>query len=483
MNVTKIGKKESRKPCCGKGWPQKDSAEHERYAGALTDKRITENNSTNADRKEDGLLEEILSASNLNRAYKQVKKNKGAHGVDGMEVEYLLQYLKDNGDELRKSILDGKYRPNPVRRVEIPKDNGKMRQLGIPTVVDRLVQQAVAQILSPIFEPQFAETSYGFRPKRSAHDALRKCKEYANQGNTYVVDMDLERFFDTVNQTKMVEILSRTIKDGRVISLIHKYLTAGVMNRGKYEETRLGLVQGGNISPLCSNIMLNELDHELERRGVRFVRYADDVILFAKTKRSAQRIMEHILPYIENYLQLKVNRTKTEVAYIGEIKFLGYGFYPSNDGIKFRVHAKSISKMKAKVKEITSRNNGLGYEKLKLKLKQFITGWVNYFKLADMKKLTKAIDQWLRRRLRMYIWKRWKRIRTRYAMLKRLGLEHEKAFMFACTRKGYWRIANSPILNLTVTDNRLRKSGYTFFHGLLQNCQGVNLGTATCGTA
>lgn len=463
MNVTKIGTKESRKPCCGKGWPQKDSAEHERYAGALTDKRITENNSTNADRKEDGLLEEILSASNLNRAYKQVKKNKGAHGVDGMEVEYLLQYLKDNGDELIKSILDGKYRPNPVRRVEIPKDNGKMRQLGIPTVVDRLVQQAVAQILSPIFEPQFAETSYGFRPKRSAHDALRKCKEYANQGYTYVVDMDLERFFDTVNQTKMVEILSRTIKDGRVISLIHKYLTAGVMNRGKYEETRLGLVQGGNISPLCSNIMLNELDHELERRGVRFVRYADDVILFAKTKRSAQRIMEHILPYIENYLQLKVNRTKTEVAYIGEIKFLGYGFYPSNDGIKFRVHAKSISKMKAKVKEITSRNNGLGYEKLKLKLKQFITGWVNYFKLADMKKLTKAIDQWLRRRLRMYIWKRWKRIRTRYAMLKRLGLEHEKAFMFACTRKGYWRIANSPILNLTVTDNRLRKSGYTFF--------------------
>ena len=463
MNVTKIGKKESRKPCCGKGWPQKDSAEHERYAGALTDKRITENNSTNADRKEDGLLEVILSASNLNRAYKQVKKNKGAHGVDGMEVEYLLQYLKDNGDELRKSILDGKYRPNPVRRVEIPKDNGKMRQLGIPTVVDRLVQQAVAQILSPIFEPQFAETSYGFRPKRSAHDALRKCKEYANQGYTYVVDMDLERFFDTVNQTKMVEILSRTIKDGRVISLIHKYLTAGVMNRGKYEETRLGLVQGGNISPLCSNIMLNELDHELERRGVRFVRYADDVILFAKTKRSAQRIMEHILPYIENYLQLKVNRTKTEVAYIREIKFLGYGFYPSNDGIKFRVHAKSISKMKAKVKEITSRNNGLGYEKLKLKLKQFITGWVNYFKLADMKKLTKAIDQWLRRRLRMYIWKRWKRIRTRYAMLKRLGLEHEKAFMFACTRKGYWRIANSPILNLTVTDNRLRKSGYTFF--------------------
>lgn len=463
MNVTKVGTKESRKPCCGKGWPQKDSAEHERYAGALTDKRITENNSTDANRRENGLLEEILSENNLNKAYKQVKRNKGAHGIDGMEVEYLLQYLKDNGEELRKSILDGKYRPNPVRRVEIPKDNGKIRKLGIPTVVDRVVQQAVAQILSPIFESQFAETSYGFRPKRSAHDALRKCQEYANQGYTYVVDMDLERFFDTVNQTKMVEILSRTIKDGRVISLIHKYLTAGVMNKGKYEESRLGLVQGGNISPLCSNIMLNELDHELERRGVRFVRYADDIVLFAKTKRSAQRITEHILPYIENNLQLKVNRTKTEVAYIGKIKFLGYGFYPSKDGIKFRVHAKSISKMKAKVKEITWRSNGLGYEKLKLKLKQFITGWVNYFKLADMKNLAKAIDQWLRRRLRMYIWKRWKRVRTRHAILKKLGLEHEKAFMFACTRKGYWRIANSPILKHTVTDNRLRKSGYTFF--------------------
>jgi RNA-directed DNA polymerase len=463
MNVTKVGTKESRKPCCSKGWPQKDSAEHERYAGALTDKRITENNSTNADSNENGLLEEILCDVNLNKAYKQVKRNKGAHGVDGMEVEYLLQHLKDNGEELRKSILDGKYRPNPVRRVEILKDNGKMRKLGIPTVVDRVVQQAITQILSPIFEPQFAETSYGFRPKRSAHDALRKCQEYANQGYTYVVDMDLESFFDTVNQTKMVEILSRTIKDGRVISLIHKYLIAGVMNRGKYEETKLGLVQGGNISPLCSNIMLNELDHELERRGVRFVRYADDLTLFAKTKRSAQRIMEHILPFIEDELQLKVNRTKTVVAYIGKIKFLGYGFYPSKGGIKFRAHTKSIAKMKAKVKEITSRNNGLGYEKLKLKLKQFITGWVNYFKLADMKNLLRTTDEWLRRRLRMYIWKQWKRVRTRYAMLKKLGLEHGKAFMFACTRKGYWRIANSPILNLTVTDNRLRKSGYTFF--------------------
>ncbi|MCM3716703.1 group II intron reverse transcriptase/maturase [Halalkalibacter oceani] len=463
MNVTKVGTKESRIPCCSKGCPQRDSAEHEGYAGVLTDKRITENNNTNANSRESGLLERILNRVNLNEAYKQVKRNKGSHGVDGMKVEHLLQYLKDNGDELVKLVLDGKYRPNPVRRVEIPKDNGKRRTLGIPTAVDRVLQQAITQVLSPIFEPQFAETSYGFRPKRSAHDALRKCREYANQGYTYVVDMDLEKFFDTVNQSKMIELLSRTIKDGRVVSLIHKYLLAGAMNKGKFEETELGLVQGGNISPLCSNVMLNELDRELERRGIRFVRYADDMLLFAKTKRSAQRMLDHILPYIEGKLRLKVNREKTVVAYIGKIKFLGYGFYPSKDGIKLRIHAKSVSKMKARIKELTARSNGLGYERLKLQLKQYITGWTNYFKLADMKKLLKGTDQWLRRRLRMYIWKRWKRVRTRYAMLRKFGNNHNTALKFACTRKGYWRIAKSPILSTTVTDARLKQAGYASF--------------------
>lgn len=471
MNVTKVGTKESRIPCCGKGYPQRDNAEHEGYAGALTDKRITENNNTNANSRGDGLLERILNRGNLNDAYKQVKRNKGAHGVDGMEVEHLLQYLKDNGDELVKLVLDGKYRPNPVRRVEIPKDNGKMRTLGIPTAVDRVLQQAITQVLSPIFEPQFAETSYGFRPKRSAHDALRKCREYANQGYTYVVDMDLEKFFDTVNQSKMIELLSRTIKDGRVVSLIHKYLMAGAMNKGKFEETELGLVQGGNISPLCSNIMLNELDRELERRGIKFVRYADDMLLFAKTKRSAQRMLEHILPYIEGKLRLRVNREKTAVAYIGKIKFLGYGFYPSKDGIKLRIHAKSVSKMKARIKELTARSNGLGYDLLKLKLRQYITGWINYFKLADMKQLLKGTDKWLRRRLRMYIWKRWKQIRTRYVMLRKFGRDHNNAFQFACTRKGYWRIANSPILNTTITDARLKQAGYTFFSDYFKTVQ------------
>jgi RNA-directed DNA polymerase len=226
MNVTEIGIKKSRIHSNSSGYCQRDSAEHEGYDGALTEKRITENNITDADSGVNGLLERILEPNNLNKAYKQVKKNKGSHGIDGMEVEHLLQYLKENGEELRKSILDGKYRPKPVRRVEIPKDNGKKRQLGIPTVVDRVVQQAIQQVLSPIYDSRFSETSYGFRPKRSTHDALKKCKEFANEGYTYVVDMDLEKFFDTVSQSKMIEILSRTIKDGRVISLIHKYLRA-----------------------------------------------------------------------------------------------------------------------------------------------------------------------------------------------------------------------------------------------------------------
>jgi len=330
-------------------------------------------------------------------------------------------------------------------------------------VVDRVVQQAVQQVLSPIYDSRFSETSYGFRPKHSTHDALKKCKEFANEGYTCVVDMDLEKFFDTVSQSKMIEILSRTIEDGRVISLIHKYLRAGAIVSRKFEETTEGLAQGENLSPLCSNIMLNELDKELERRGVRFVRYADDMLLFAKTKRSAKRIMENILPYIEGKLKLRVNRDKTSVAYIGHIKFLGYGFYPARGGIKFRVHSKSIAKMKDKVREITSRSNGNSYDALKLKPKQYVTGWVNYFKLADMKKLLQQADEWLRRRLRMFIWKRWKKIRTRYRMLRRLGYNHSNAIKYANTRKGYWQVAGSQILSCTITDTRLRESGYLFF--------------------
>lgn len=472
MNVTR-NRDESRKHCGNSGWPQKDSAEHKEYAGALTDSRITENNITNADRPEDGLLEEILTPSNLNQAYKRVKKNKGAGGVDGMRVEDLLQYLKDHGEEIRQTIKDGKYRPQPVRRVEIPKEDGKKRKLGIPTAVDRVIQQAIAQILTPIYEPEFSEDSYGFRPRRSAHDAIRASQENIRDGYKYVVDMDLEKFFDTVNQSKLIEILSRSIKDGRVISLIHNYLRAGVVTRvGRFEETEWGVPQGGPLSPLCGNILLNELDKELERRGHRFVRYADDMLIFCQSKRAAERTLENLIPFIEGKLFLKINREKTVVAYVGKVKFLGYAFYINkNRDVGLRVHPKSVAKMKAKVRNITARSNGMGYEQRKVKLKQFITGWVNYFKLADMKTLMKTTDQWLRRRIRMVIWKQWKRVRTRYAMLKKLGIVDWVAREGANIRKGYWRCARNPIIAKAISAERLKKAGYLNFLNYYESVQ------------
>jgi RNA-directed DNA polymerase len=260
---------------------------------------MTETDSTDTSQQREGLLEQILSRDNLNRAYKQVKRNKGAGGIDGMQVDELLPYLREHKDELIQSLRDGKYRPQPVRRVEIPKENGKTRKLGIPTVVDRLIQQAICQVLSPIFEKQFSDNSFGFRPKRSAHDALKGCQTKITEGYRWVVDIDLERYFDTVNQSKLIQLLSETIKDGRVISLIHKFLRAGVMVGGMFEDSPEGVPQGGPLSPLLGNIMLNECDHELERRGHRFVRYADDLLIFCKSRKAATRTLNHILPYIE----------------------------------------------------------------------------------------------------------------------------------------------------------------------------------------
>jgi RNA-directed DNA polymerase len=444
-------------------YQQKDRAELEGYAGVQTFMWITENNNTNADQPKDGMLEQILSPMNLSQAYKRVKGNKGKGGIDKMEVESLKGYLVSQKDELIQSILEGKYRPNPARRVEIPKENGKMRQLGIPTVVDRVVQQAIMQVLSPIYERQFSNRSYGFRPKRSAHQALDQCKEDISSGYQYAVDMDLEKFFDTVNQSKLIEVLSRTVKDGRVISLIHKYLNAGVVVRNKYEETEMGVPQGGPLSPLLSNIMLNELDKELENRGHQFVRYADDVVILCKSERSAHRTLKSITPYIENKLYLKVNREKTVLAHISKIKFLGYSFYINERGARLRVHPKSIDKMKARIKELTSRSNGMGDVKRKETLRQYIIGWVNYFKLADMKSLLQKVDEWYRRRLRMVIWKQWKRIGTKVRNLVKLGINKYKAWEYANTRKGYWRIANSPILSKSVTNDCLKRAGYIFF--------------------
>jgi len=453
---------------------QKDRAEPEVYAAGQTYIRITENNFTNADQPSYGLLEQILSPTNMNRAYKKVKSNNGGGGIDKMEVESLRDYLVANKDKLIQSILGGTYRPNPVRRVEIPKENGKMRMLGIPTVIDRVIQQAITQILSPIYEKQFSTNSYGFRPKRNAHQALNKCKDHITDGYKYAVDMDLEKFFDTVNQSKLMEVLSRAVQDGRVISLIHKYLKAGVVVRNKFEDTEVGVPQGGPLSPLLSNIMLNELDRELENRGHRFARYADDMVILCKSERSANRTLTNIIPYIEKKLFLKVNREKTVVAYISKIKFLGYTFYVKKEVGRLRLHSKSLAKMKERIKTITSRSNGWGDEKRKEALRQYITGWVNYFKLADMKSLLIRVDEWYRRRLRMVIWKQWKRIRTRVRNLINLGVGKQKAWEHANTRKGYWHTANSPILSLSITNSRLQQAGYIFFSDYFRKVNGVN---------
>ena len=464
MNVT-----DKEIKCCqprNRGSLQRDSSESEMYAGVHDSLRITENNITNAKESKEGLLEQILDRNNLNNAFKRVKANKGAHGVDGIGVNELLQYLKDKGDQLKQSIMDGKYRPNPVRRVEIPKDDGKQkRKLGIPTVVDRVIQQAIAQVLTPIYEKQFSDNSFGFRPKRSAHDAIKRSQENIEQGNKYAVDMDLEKYFDTVSQSKLIEVLSRTIKDGRVISLIHKYLRAGVVVRNKYQETEIGVPQGGPLSPILSNIMLTELDRELERRGHRFVRYADDLIIFCKSKRSAKRTLENITPFIENKLFLKVNREKTVVEYVGKIKFLGFTFYQYKGKAKVRIHSKSITKMRGKIKELTARSNGMGNEVRVKKLKSYIMGWINYFKMADMKKLLAETDEWMRRRIRMVYWKQWKRVRTRFKMLQTFGIHKQKAWEYANTRKGYWRISNSPILAKTLNNAIIEGLGFISFSG------------------
>ena len=436
------------------------SAEQKEYAEVFGYSKITEKSGVITDYWTNNLLELILRKDNLNKAYKQVKRNKGKGGIDGMQVDELLPFLRENQDTLIQEIRDGKYKPNPVRRVEIPKETkGEFRKLGVPTVVDRVIQQAIAQELSPIYEEQFSENSFGFRPQRGAHDALRQCQKNVNDGYVYVVDMDLEKFFDTVCQSKLIEVLSRTIKDGRVISLIHKYLNAGAIANGMFERTEIGMPQGGPLSPLLSNVMLNELDKELERRGHRFVRYADDCMIFCKSRKSAERTLENIIPFIEGKLFLKVNLKKTVVAHISKIKYLGYTFYRYKGKCRFRVHPKSVGKMRNKIRELTDRNRGISNAEREKKYQEYVRGWVEYFRLADMKGLLVKTDEWARRRIRAVYWKQWKRVRTRYRILRKLKLEHWRAMELANSRCGYWRMAE--MLNTVITKKIIAKLGYT----------------------
>ncbi len=435
---------------------QEIPAEQGRNAGVYAHEWITGNPDTNTDFWMDNLLDTILRNDNLNAAYKKVKANKGAGGVDGMQVDELLPYLREHREELVQQLREGKYKPNPVRRLEIPKEEkGKVRKLGIPTVVDRMIQQAIAQELTPIYEEQFSDNSFGFRPERGAHDALRRCKEYIDEGYMYAVSIDLQSYFDTVNHSKLIEVLSKTIKDGRVISLIHKYLKAGVMEDGGFQTTAEGVPQGGPLSPLCGNVMLNELDKELERRGHGFVRYADDCVIFCKSKKSAKRTLKNIVPYITEKLFLKINLQKTTVSHVREIKYLGYGFYRYKGKCRLRVHPKSVDKMKKRLRELTARGNKWSNVEREGKLREYTTGWINYFCYADMKTLMAQTDEWLRHRIRAVYWKQWKKVRTRYRMLRALHLPEWKVHKMANCRKGVWRAAgmlNSALTKTIIVD-------------------------------
>jgi len=442
------------------GYLQKDRVELEEYVGAPSISLTMEKQQNAENKYTDGLFERIIDRNNLNEAFKRVRANKGSHGIDGMKVDELLQYLKENGASLRQSLLEGRYKPNPVRRVEIPKPDGKKRPLGIPTTVDRVIQQAIAQVLSPIFEEKFSDNSYGFRPNRNAHQAILKCKKYMDKGYKWAVDIDLEKYFDTVNHDKLIGLVYKEIKDIRVIALIRKYLQAGVMEKGIFSTSQKGVPQGGNLSPLLSNIMLNELDKELEKRGLHFCRYADDCNIYVKTRKAALRVMTSITRFIEEDLKLKVNKDKSKVDRPWKLKYLGFTFYPKKGEMGIRVHETSIKKFKAKIKEVTGRSNAMSMELRSIKLRQIIVGWVNYFKLADMKSTLKTLDEWLRRRIRLCYWKQWKKIKTRHDNLKKLGIDEHKAWQYANTRKGYWRISNSPILARTLSNKYLKEQGF-----------------------
>ena len=407
------------------------------------------------------LLEQVLSKDNLNNAYKQVYKNKGASGVDGVTVDELFSYIKEYKEEILDKIRNRKYKPQPVRRVYIPKENGKLRKLGIPSVIDRVLQQAIVQVLTPIYEEQFSNNSYGFRPRRSCEQAVIKALELFNDGYDWIVDIDLQSFFDEVNQDKLIGIIRRTVKDGNLVSLIRKFLQSGVMEKGVIQETKKGTPQGGNLSPLLSNIMLNELDKELEKRGLNFVRYADDCLIMVKSEKAANRVMESITTFITKKLGLKVNVEKSKVARPNEIKYLGFGFYKKINQNEWRPkpHIKSMEKFKTKLRDILIRSRNMSLENRLLKLKQVIYGWVNYFKIADMKVFLRETDQWIRRKLRVIIWKQWKKIRKRYTCLRKLGISHRDAYVTANARRGYYHIAHTRVLETAISKERLNKRG------------------------
>lgn len=395
------------------------------------------------------MMKQLLSRENLLTALKRVEKNKGSHGVDGMSVKSLREHIMTNWDSIRQQLEDGTYQPQPVRRVEIPKPRGGVRLLGIPTVTDRFIQQAIAQILTPVFDPMFSEHSYGFRPNRRGHDAVRKAKGFMKEGKRWVVDLDLEKFFDKVNHDKLMGLIAKHVKEKTLLRLIRSYLESGIMINGLETANEEGVPQGGPLSPLLSNIMLHELDMELEKRGLRFVRYADDCNVYVSSKKAGERVMASISWFIENKLKLKVNIEKSAVDRPWKRKFLGFSFTHQSDP-KIRIAKESMKKVKQRIREFTSRSNALPMEYRIEQLNRYLIGWAGYFSLADTPSVFSSLDEWIRRRLRMCLWKQWKNPRTKVKRLITLGVPKTKAFEWGNSRKRYWRIACSPILHRTL---------------------------------
>jgi len=442
-----------------KGCLQRDSAEHEEYAGVSSVIARKE-------REQGGavdLLEEILSKRNLFEAYKKVKEKKGSPGIDGMTVHAVLPWLQEHVEELRQSIQTGKYKPSPVRRVLIPKPDGSgERKLGIPTVIDRIIQKAISQSLNPIYEPLFADESFGYRPGRSPQQAMQRVKKLVDEGFVYVAEVDLSKYFDTINHELLMNMLREQINDKRVIDIIKKYLKSGVMIDGVVIETVEGSPQGGPLSPLLSNIYLDKYDQEMRRRGVTFVRYADDIVVLAKSRRAAERLLESSKKYLEGKLKLKVNEDKSRAIsiYSRKFKFLGYAIGKGKNGNFIRAHKSSLRKAKQKLREKTRRNRGRNVREIMKEIKAYMTGWLNHYHIAAIKSTLTAWDQWLRRRLRMYIWKQWKKPKTRIRNLQKLGIPEWQAYQWGNTRRGYWRVSASPILTRSITNKKLVQAGY-----------------------
>ena len=407
------------------------------------------------------LLEKILSRENMIEAYKRVKANKGSSGVDGVEIEELKEYIRENWGSIKEQIRERRYKPQPVKRVEIPKPNGGKRKLGIPTVMDRVIQQGIAQVVSPMCEPKFSEHSYGFRSKRSCEMAIRELLVYLNEGYEWIVDIDLEKFFDTVPQDKLMSLVHNIIEDGDTESIIRKYLKAGVMVQGRYERTREGTPQGGNLSPLLSNIMLNELDKELERRGLRFVRYADDCIIAVRSEASAKRVMYSIIEWIERKLCLKVNAEKTKITRPNKLKYLGFSFYKDfkAEEWKSRPHEDSINKLKRVLKKITNRSKSMTFDERVQRLNQVIRGWINYFSMSSMKTVMGRIEEHLRTRLRVIIWKQWKVPAKRQWGLQKLGVGKEQAKVTSQMGNRYQWIVTKTCVVRAISKEKLEKRG------------------------